>query len=110
MAERAIEPALTSEEWEHREAGNVFEDMLGSGVNVSIDGGTCSTPITKPHGCAALCLHNQPFGFTRRTLQLLGRGVPDVPGWHEVKWTAEEMAEARAELRKLEALLPPEEG
>jgi len=103
-------PAMTAEEWGEffalREAGSSIMRRLGKGG---------WTPPENAHKQAALCLHNQPFGFTRE--------MAEAARWQQGYWEAratetldeEESfrcrarADAQGQIADLiEALLPPE--
>ncbi len=105
-----IKPALTAEEWEMGYASKDLRIELRSGGRVGVTahayplGGGLGDPRDLP-ALAALCLHGQPFGFTREDVivlramqdrinfEALDRGIPSV----------KDLAD------RIEALLPPEE-
>ena len=97
-----MKPALTAEEWweiKHRETSGAppFDFFMAeSGI----------------HGKVAWMLHNQPFGFTRKHVELL-RAVPcsdRVVYDHEIE-QENKTQEAYADLAdRIEALLPPDPG
>lgn len=94
-----IKPALTPEQWERREASffginmRLEEDGVGFGV------ADCETIFDdeERHALAALCLHEQPFGFTRDDVDELWSAIAN--GWDGLKSLAD----------RIEALLPPGE-
>ena len=55
-------------------------------------------PITNRHGAAALCLHEQPFGFTRKDVKTLRAADPAFGDCGILHAIAD----------RIEALLPPE--
>jgi len=106
-----IKPALTKEEWmEYLSASSLAKIGIQYMYHARHD--------WRPHALAALCLVNQPFGFTRDMLLVL-------QDWIAEKWadalfnerdaTAEEVFRgmggeiAIALAAHLEALLPPED-
>lgn len=129
----SLKPALTAEEWKADYATRfdkgsdrgVFSDgsisdrkwtvLRGAGqVFVSVDGEggqPCMIGLapTVNHPMAALCLHEQPFGFTRWMVQwMTSRSLRAVP--QEVL----EKIRTKADIDKIiadriEALLPPED-
>jgi len=97
-----IKPALTAEEWvEGRTAnGNVYTTI--DGVLWLESGDKKLIVVSSRAKMAALCLHNQPFGFTRDMLRALRElGHPSQ--------TMESMDLADAAIDRIEALLPQEE-
>lgn len=119
-----IEPALTPEEW-----ANQPEPMLNrdgdwayapegvAGVIVGTDavGHGLVVGSRARHGLAALCLHDQPFGFTREDVEIV-RWAADEAEWSARRGPGQTQEEAEAEARaryedladRIEALLPPE--
>jgi hypothetical protein len=72
-----IEPALTPEEWAAREKFDGFCEgakITKEGFRIVYDAGTAALDADQlRHGIAALALHGQPFGFTRKDVGLLVR-------------------------------------
>lgn len=99
-----MKPALTKEEWAFLESGKVFIAVGTREVNILIDGGTCAVPIADPHATAALCLHNQEFGFTREMVEALGEALSSSECDVDVGCLANEA------VVRIAALLPPEDG
>ena len=99
-----IKPALTAEEWKnrHTERGYTFVSV---GVDVWLGPPNDKDPLVmvqNRHAMAAICLHEQPFGFTRDMLRALRElGHPSQ--------TTEGLDLAYAAIDRIEALLPPEE-
>ena len=87
-----MKPALTPEEWAHREKWG------------AIAVGSASDP--RPHALAALALHGQPFGFTREDVEWLREMVDSDtnPETAPVEFNAMCLSLAA----RIEALLPPE--
>ncbi len=111
MNETLLKPALTEKEWE--EVGRAGSGDYNAAPMIyqsykSLAESRLPQFSDRLHALAAFCLQDQEFGFTRRTLRVLVRGVPEEPGYHEIEWTQEEIDEAEAELDKVRALLPPE--
>ena len=94
--------------------------MLPNVVQPNEDGHDSAVAARNPeqrHALAALCLHGQPFGFTREGVAAIRRFLdmakacgsyitdPDHPDYDEGH-----MEIARAEVACIEALLPPEEA
>lgn len=88
--------ALTKEEWE-RHLGRVY-DISGE---LDTQG--------RPHALAALCLHGQPFGFTREDVKVLREIHRYVRDGIE---PCDQYDDSRilAIASRIEALLPPEES
>ena len=117
-----IKPALTAEEWskerksfENRTTGErgmiefstielleyTNEDGVHNGLHIYGNGLFCNVNAPNLFALSALCLHDQPFGFTRDMLRALRElGHPSQ--------TIEEMDLAWAAMDRIEALLPPE--
>jgi hypothetical protein len=104
----AVAPALTREGWENRPWVCGWTDGT---VFVSSNrplGDELAEQVERPHAVAALCLFEQPFGFTRGDVEL----VRDCIG---MEWDRGERGEMDALEKRLEslaariaALLPPE--
>ena len=124
------EPALTAEEWgefgwdledhpqERQSEPYGWKDGETAAVwaNASrsilyLDDG-CETVRVKGsgqrHGLAALCLHNQPFGFTREDVRYL-RACADIVGEVQGGHYHTEEGELHRIADRIEALLPPED-
>lgn len=111
-----VKPALTAEEWADFESYGVELSEGSDGVlvqSVSSRGrldiepaeGTIATVDNEDgsrHALAALCLHGQPFGFTREDVELL-RAVADA-----IQYDPTEDRVLRSLAKRIEALLPPE--
>lgn len=99
-----MKPALTPEEWERQGCDGLFTDGEGSVYCGYHD----DVPIDR-HGAAALCLHDQPFGFTHEMLDAILKLVKD--GYagvdHERTWP--HVALALGAAARIEALMPPEQ-
>ena len=95
-----MKPALTVLEWvEIKTSGCVECYTLDK--KIPIDKFTEPEDVSR-HGLAALCLHEQEFGFTREDVELIRTvawRVPFAP-WNDVLNIAD----------RIEALLPPEES
>ena len=113
-----VKPALTAEEWEEGRMGDdralvVTDTQARWDFNLALrNGGEAIVTYAddfyygsafqgeERHGLAALCLHNQPFGFTREDVEML----------LEPSLSPEGQMEEREDLaRRIEALLPPED-
>ena len=120
-----IKPALTAEEWAEIicRRGDP-ESYTGSGVptiEVSAQSimGSRLPQIGRPQALAALCLHNQPFGFTREDVDLIKYAciVSRIKMEKSLKLGMENQADAdlvtirtyRSLKDRIEALLPPRE-
>jgi hypothetical protein len=115
-----IKPALTPVEWAYGTVEQVSRatydhvrggeaDHVGQLVFTDYPG---TGPIYNPHGVAALCLHEQPFGFRREDVATLRANCA---GFKMVADAAGAPGSVGAEIAKLldiadriEALLPPE--
>ena len=104
-----IKPALTAEEWANgrTEKGYTFNRV---GVDVWFGSPNETDPlmmVQNRHAVAAVCLHDQPFGFTREMVDAV-RVLDSLNAmkWDEVKalWVL-----VRQMTDHVEALLPPEE-
>ena len=110
-----MNPALTPEEWAEIRTGDLPRVVWAGGptdIELLTDGhgeypNTYTITQSRRQAVAALCLHEQEFGFTRDMPQTLRtaaeklRVLTDAPHWH---WTdLNRMAD------RIEALLPPEE-
>ena len=108
-----IKPALTADEWEEIEArrGDVVASEDGRFVRVESFGESVllDAEDDQRHALAALCLYQQPFGFTREDVQLLKERFAND---HFFNLTPAETALStrwRSLAARLAALLPPEE-
>jgi hypothetical protein len=105
-----IRPALTAEEWERGESDDAFftPESWGNappGELWVFDDSHGSTRIMDRHGLAALALHEQPFGFTHRDMDIL-RDVAELcteQGRDAHTFRLSDLAD------RIAALLPPEE-
>ena len=89
-----LKAALTAEEWKY--ARNVLKHggtpSLAAVVVDEKEG------IDPPHALAALCLHEQPFGFTRGDIRGLRYREQQAPAfWDDL-------------IARISALLPPEDA
>lgn len=113
-----IQPALTAEEWgKNGIEGGKFSNgddwigvhAYGGGVVLAAKDGDMESPyihLTDPrkvHACAALCLYNQPFGFTQDDVRTLNR----LDMWLEREYGKEFVEQYRGVIQKIAALLPP---
>ena len=106
MSDETVRPALTPEEWADevvsRDVGTNFEmvEHVERGRAVHMDGWVSGGDL---HALAALCLHGQPFGFTREDVRLLHfvmmQFTPETDGWDD---------DLTSLADRIEALLPPE--
>jgi len=104
----SMKPALTPEEWgqqyiEIGHGGREFTFYDDCTVEVDSHSGSHVTGYfnTRRHALAALCLHGQPFGFTRSDVEFL-RSFGDA----QMDIAEGPMIHAIAD--RIEALLPPE--
>lgn len=110
-AARGCEPALTEKEWTQGEASRGYETLLTKdddyvGVYCGDERSTLLDSSGR-HALAALCLHDQPFGFTREDVELL-RDTKCSDVLH-LGYAYEEEPEAHLNdlADRIEALLPP---
>ncbi len=113
MATDPITPALTADEWKamhfrmgRRCACTVYADSDGGQVTITANGQLGQTfdhgdEVQRPHALAALCLYQQPFGFTREMVTALRNA-------HPIAYSHEEMSLILDAADRIEALLPPE--
>lgn len=96
MNETGIQPALSAEEW---------ASFIEHGARVQVGIGNPTGRMYSPmfHGCAAVALQGQPFGFTHADVDLL-RSFARASIAGEVPHAA---AAARSLADRIEALLPP---
>jgi len=102
-----MKPALTKEEWEeketHRQDGYAGARLVEKEDESCVETGYRDFYYgdayvgQERHGLAALCLHNQPFGFTREDVKLL-RAFANLC-----------TSDFRNLADRISALLPPEE-
>ena len=128
-----MNPALTKEEWtggRHGEPGtlkrgsgryawdaerfrDLFEGHITKTLAIRVGQSDKHIAILEPedaHALAALCLHQQPYGFTREDGALLRDLYRQVRGcWPEDAWDEASAAPILGLADKIEALLPPEE-
>ncbi len=103
-----IKPALTAEEWANGYEGSDVAIFLATGGRLHVNvlshplGGSMGDPRDLP-ALAALCLHEQPFGFTLHDVDMLRQGARSVLG-------AEEHRTLLSLADRIESLLPPEES
>lgn len=124
-----MKPALTAEEWDSGYESKDLTVSLRSNNRLGVSahsyplGGTLGDP-RDIHALAALCLHGQPFGFTREdvvrhrnvaesirmSLELQGPAATwDFPR-EEIDSKARHAAWHDSMADRIEALLPPEEA
>lgn len=109
-----IKPALTAEEWaageayrrtgESKYSGDQWVSLLHDG-QAAISTGYSDIRVTPKafHVLAALCLHGQPFGFTREDVEMLRKEAN--------RWSHGDAGAAVETLAdRIEALLPPEDS
>ncbi len=116
-----MKPALTAEEWAELEVEWESEDRAGGWAHVESmpedqtdvyvgafgeDGVAIAGSYVRRHALAALCLHGQPFGFTRADMLELHVAI----GSLESRSGAGQEDELRDLADRLSALLPPEEA
>ncbi len=114
-----MKPALTAEEW----ADKRHYAESGTGEMVVNMGKWDGTPYMRHsrlpgpsgspdrHAAAALCLHNQPFGFTREDVELLQEAVIMERGFCDgLPWSNDRKTEMLVDVAdRIGALLLPEE-
>jgi len=95
-----MKPALTAEEWAKTMSTSDMSHFDRWDMWENIE--------DRPHAIAALCLHEEPFGFTREDVEALRWGADNLCGGsHSVEFR---MSVACASLaNRIEALLSPEE-
>lgn len=109
----AIKPALSAEEWrieratpgEHLLVQRWYEGIAEVFVKTTANGGQ-QVRIAgdgAAHALAALCLYQQPFGFTHGDLVKL-RAMPDGTGYASI----DDSAWFDSLIARIAALLPPE--
>ena len=91
-----VRPALTAEEWSSALGWRLDPD---SWVSTDCAGGS---EVENRHSMAAVCLHNQSFGFTRHDVEVLTYAVGSVYSSMEMSAKLLSLAD------RIEALLPPE--
>lgn len=103
-----LKPALTPEEWVKLE-GPIGKEGFAP---FDIRGGLLYLPDSymewapsnrERHALAALCLHEQPFGFTRNDVRLLNALVCTDRAWMNARKEILDL------IARIEALLPPEQ-
>lgn len=127
-----IKPALDEHEWRYRRVGDGVDNLRAVYLAHTGDQVVIPEPLGAEgqvrHGLAALCLHDQPVGFTRedvtrhramascvRDLLLTNSEPPSDSITGVVQWArATEHGEERIDWHesmadRIEALLPPEE-
>jgi hypothetical protein len=116
MSDETITPALTPGEWEAHSmnrSGRVgIFATPGSHVSVVDEIGAegVGIPARDCHALAALCLHGQPFGFTRDMAGAIGALIEIVSGQRPatVAELREHVLNADAAAARITALLPPD--
>ena len=112
-----IRPALTPEEWA---AKMVWLDGAAAGCSIAVepDGYVVVTNddyyagwtgyLTRRQAVAALCLHGQPYGFTREDVERIRRAVSRaVAEWNTNDILDDEDRALLSVAARIEALLPP---
>ncbi len=103
-----IKPALTAEEWGRALLASSRLGALALTVGNRDDLAKPGTPecvAAFDHAKAALCLHEQPFGFTHEDVEFLRRVVilaASIAPGHEAYWS-----KAHNLASRIEALLAP---
>jgi len=98
-----IKAALTVEEWGRMTASGQLGTLARIHPTFGIElFDEVGLRPSEAHATAALCLHNQDFGFTREDVKL----VHSVGAWHD---NAGVMVSLRNLADRIEALLPPED-
>lgn len=94
-----IQPALTPEEW----ATNTLTAESNGTVRLMV--GTQEVVVYGPrcHSLAALCLYNQPFGFTKEDVETLTDALDFDPAYPQT----ETERRVLVAISKIVALLPP---
>ena len=101
-----MKPAMTREEWDAGCAENGYDTFASRDDDGRID--TYDAVFLKPEDChkvAALCLHNQPFGFHREDVANIRDAL--IFKYREPDDERNEQLESLAD--RIEALLPPED-
>ena len=106
-----MEPALSAEDWAEWYASDSDDGTIQESWHHSSPLRAAGQVTTgTEQAVAALCLHGQPFGFTREDVELLHQAAGDAES--EARPYPDGCAEARAPFDNLadriEALLPPE--
>ena len=102
-----MKPALSADEWCFTDPNQWLDSDFSCHTGCHVEEG-------REHAMAAVCLHDQPFGFTRERLASLGRIIDDAERWQgEHGWmgnfsSQEDLDNARADRDRIEALLPLE--
>ena len=116
-----MKPALSKEEW--------AEGRTKTGYTFTEAGGDilCSrypnpwVVVKDRYVMAAICLHGQPFGFTREDVSLIRNAAQEIYSslrlWKDGRevgnediWGADNMEQIKSLADRIEALLPPEEA
>lgn len=107
-----VEAALTEEEWGDEQAGDRSEsgvvfiaDWAHLSGRVCISGGGTFYAVQRPHAAAALCLHEQAFGFTWDDVDALRRAAE----YEESQWGTRQFEGLGNLADRIAALLPPRE-
>ena len=101
-----MKPAMTREEWDRALCHSCQENALASTVGMREDLAAPGTPdcvAAYNHATAALCLHNQPFGFHREDVANIRDAL--IFKYREPDDERNEQLESLAD--RIEALLPP---
>lgn len=108
MSETSITPALTPEEWESGELDNaMLDDHDPARLFVYAAGYTHARNAKDRHALAALCLYEQPFGFTQEEVTRLREEADSAESWYPGGPGSHDWLRALA--AKIAALLPPAE-
>lgn len=125
MTDSPIPPAMTKDEWAVKSCVRSYgpddrimeiEHVVQSGIGDFIairdryvhEG--VGLEVNARHAAAALCLYNQPFGFTREMVKALSTLLPqDADGYFEQLPDQRDVDLAWAAIEHIIALLPPED-
>ena len=123
MSDSEIRPALSAEEWAKRTVvrGEFMDECKVSGWEKIVavhNGGDSVYPTPARHALAALCLYQQPFGFSQEDVDLLGRladydhgEAACLDGYDNFPEEADRReAHTRSLAARIAALLPPPSG
>ena len=106
----SVKPAMTPEEWAvARDYWGVPSVILGQVGSTLANGAFVSE--SNRHALAALCLHEQEFGFTREDVNALQEAINGgYDGMDMIFWVGEEIVQRLQSLTsRISDLLPPED-
>ena len=99
-----IKSALTAEEWADGKTERGYSwTMVGGDLWLSPPGDGPLVLIQNRHAAAALCLHEQPLGFTREDITLISLLRSNLPIGRQAA-----VRDSHALADRIEALLPPD--